>query len=199
MPSDRERHRYRHPVLRWIGHALGLIYILITLLFGPIRSLARWLAQQRLIQRYVHWVAGFPPAVGLASSLLLLGLLELSKILALLSYRWFGLLAAIAVTFSAKASIGYFAHLTWRAARPKVIAAYPWTARVDAWVGVQLAQLRGVRDRWASYLRSRPWYPGVVTTITQLRQYALYWVSAIKHRLAIFFGLAANSRGGPDR
>ncbi|MFZ4792321.1 MAG: hypothetical protein ACOYMW_15765 [Candidatus Competibacteraceae bacterium] len=195
MLPNQEQHHDRHPVLRWIGHALGIVYILVTLLLGPIKSLARWLAQQRLIQRYEHSVAGFSPAAGLAASLLSLGLLELSKIAVLLSYRGFGLLAALAVTFCAKVSIGYFAHLTWRAARPKVIVTYPWAARVDAWVEVQLAQLRGFRDRWLGYLRRQPWYPGAATTMRRLRQYVVHWASMIKRRLVIHFGSAANSRG----
>ena len=173
MTYDRAHHRYRYPRLRWIGHALGLIYILVTLLFGPIQSLARWLEQQQMIQRYERGVAHFPPAVGLAVSLLSLGFLELSKVAVLLSYRSFGLPVAILVTLCAKASIGYFTHLTWRAARTKVIAAYPWAARVDAWVGAQLALLRGFRDRWLGYLRSRSWYPGVVNAITMLRNRAV--------------------------
>ncbi len=182
MNTEPEQHRYRHPVLRGIGHALGVAYLLVTLLFGPIKSLARWLAQQRVIQRYQRMVASLPPAVGLALSLLSLGLLELSKIAVLLSYRSFGLVAAIGVTLCAKASLGYFAHLTWSAARPKVIAAYPWTARVDAWVGVQLAQLRGFRDQWLAFVRRRSWYPGVVNVITKLRKRVTRWVAAIRRR-----------------
>ncbi|MDS4030500.1 MAG: hypothetical protein RKO66_10555 [Candidatus Contendobacter sp.] len=173
--DDREHRRRRHPVLRWIGHAIGLIYILVTLLFGPIRSLAAWLQRRQFIQRYQRWVASFPPAVGLAVSLLSLGFLEISKLAVLLSYRYFGALAAVAVTIAAKASLGYFAHLTWHAARPKVIAAYAWAARVDAWVGAQLAQLRGFRNRWVGYLRSRPWYPGIANVIATLRQHAARW------------------------
>ncbi|HOW75554.1 MAG TPA: hypothetical protein P5102_16545 [Candidatus Competibacteraceae bacterium] len=188
MPFDQEQPHDRHPVLRWIGHTLGIVYILVTLLFGPIKSLARWLAQQRRIQRYEHWVSGFSPATGLAASLLSLSLLELSKIAVLLSYRGFGLLVALVVTLCAKASIGYFAHLTWRAARPQVIAAYPWTARVDAWVEVQLVQLRGFRDRWLSYVRSQPWYLGAVTTMRRLRQSVVRWVRMIKRRLAVQLG-----------
>ena len=188
VPFEQEQHPDRHPVLRWIGHALGVVYILVTLLFGPIKALAHWLEQQRLIQRYEHWVAGLRPAVGLAASLFSLSLLELSKIAVLLSYRRFGLLAALVVTLCAKASIGYFAHLTWQAARPKVIAAYPWAARVDAWVEVQLAQLRGFRDRWLGYVRSQPWYPGVITMIKSLRQSAVHWTGMIKRRLAVQFG-----------
>lgn len=188
MTDDTQHHPHRHPLLHWIGHALGLIYILVTLLFGPIQSLALWLGQQQMIQSYERWVARFPPAAGLAVSLLSLGLLELSKIAVLLSYRYFGLLAAIVVTFCAKASLGYFAHITWQAARPKVIAAYPWAARVEAWVGVQLAQLRGFRDRWLGYLRSRSWYPGVVNAITMLRNRAARGVGWIKDRLMTTFG-----------
>lgn len=188
MPFEQKQHHDRHPVLHWIGHALGIVYILVTLLFGPIKSLARWLEQQRLIQRYEHWVASFTPAAGLAASLLSLSLLELSKIAVLLSYRRFGLLAALVVTLCAKASIGYFAHLTWQAARPKVIAAYPWAARVDAWVEVQLAQLRGFRDRWLGYVRSQPWYPGTAATINSLRQSAVRWAGMIKRWLAAQFG-----------
>ena len=199
MPFEQEQHQYRHPVLRWIGHALGVIYILVTLLFGPIKALARWLEQQRLIQRYEHWVAGLPPSAGLAASLFSLSLLELSKIAVLLSYRWFGLLTALVVTLCAKASIGYFANLTWQAARPKVITAYPWAARVDAWVQVQLVQLRGFRDRWLGYVRSQPWYPGAITMIRSLRQSAVHWAGMIKRRLIIHFGSAVNSRGRPDR
>ncbi len=188
MPFEQEPHHDQHPVLRWIGHALGIGYILVTLLFGPIKALARWLAQQRLIQRYEHWVASFTPAAGLTVSLLSLSLLELSKIVVLLSYRGFGLLTALVVTLCAKASIGYFANLTWQSARPKVIAAYPWAARVDAWVDVQLAQLRRFRDRWLGYVRSQPWYPGAATTMKRLRQSAVHWASLIKRRLAAQFG-----------
>lgn len=188
VTPDSKPYHDRHPVLHWVGHVLGLAYILVTLLVGPIQSLARWLERQRLIQRYERWVAGFPPAAGLAASLLSLSLLELSKIAILLSYRSFGLLAAVVVTFCAKASAGYFAHVTWRAARPKVIAAYPWTARVEAWVGAQLAQLRSFRDRWLGYLRSRSWYPGVVNAIALLRNRASRLVGWIKNRLAAVFG-----------
>jgi hypothetical protein len=165
-----------------------LIYILVTLLFGPIKSLAIWLEQQQIIQYYERWVASFPPAAGLAVSLLSLGFLELSKMVVLLSYRYFGLRVAVVVTLCAKASLGYFAHITWHAARPKVIAAYPWAARVDTWVGVQLAQLRGFRDRWVSFIRGRLWYPGAVNAITMLRNRVAGWVGEIKSRLATLFG-----------
>lgn len=173
----------RHPLLRALGHALGLLYILVTLLFGPIRSLAIWLGQQRFIQGYQRWVATLPPAAGLIMALLALSLLEVSKLAVLLSFRYLGLLAAVIVTIAAKASFGYFAHLTWRAARPKVIATYAWAARLDAWVGEQLAQLRGLRDRWLSYLRSRSWYPGAVATWRQLRQWGQLWFRWMRRQL----------------
>lgn len=191
MKINEEHRRRRHPRLRRIGHVVGVFYLLVTLLFGPIKSLALWLERRHIIQRYERWVAGFPPAAGLSISLLSLGFLELSKIAVLLSYRAFGLLAAVAATLCAKASLGYFAHLTWRAARPKVIAAYPWAARTDAWVGVQLAQLRGFRDRWVGYLKSRPWYPGVIYAITALRKSAARRISKIKSRLATYAGVAS--------
>jgi hypothetical protein len=41
-----------------------LAYVLVTLLFGPIRSLARWLERQRIVQRYERRVARWPPAAG---------------------------------------------------------------------------------------------------------------------------------------
>ena len=204
MTDDTRHHPQRHPLLPGVGHALGLLYILVTLLFGPIQSLALWLGRQRLIQRYERWVAGLPPAAALAGSLLSLGLLEVSKAAVLLSFRYFGWLAAVGVTVGAKASLGYFAHTTWRAARPKVIAAYPWAARVEAWVGVQLAQLRGFRDRWVGYLRGRPWYPGVVNAITLLRNRAARGVGWIKDRLTTVFGCGrwpgrAAQRNGKSR
>ena len=188
MTPDEAPHRPRHPRLRWIGHALGLTYVLVTLLFGPIQSLARRLERQRIVRRYERRVARWPPAAGLALSLLSLGLLELSKIAVLLSYRSLGLLAAVVVTLCAKASAGYFAHVTWRAARPKVIATYAWAARVDAWVGVQLAQLRGFRDRWRGYLSSRSWYPGAVAALLKIRQRAARWIGWIKDRWATALG-----------
>ena len=181
-------HHHQHPLLRGIGHALGVLYIVVTLLFGPIRSLAVWLEQQRFIQRYERWVAGLPPAAGLAVSLLALGLLEVAKVAVLLSLRYFGVIAAVVVTVGAKASLGYFAHLTWRAARPQVIAAYPWAARVDAWVGVQLALLRGFRDRWLAYLRRQSWYSGVVNIVRTLRRQAARVLGWIKARWVRVFG-----------
>ena len=183
-----EPRHHRHPILRGIGHALGVLYIFVTLLFGPIRSLAAWLEQQRFIQRYERWVGELPPAAGLAGSLLALSLLEVAKVAVLLSLRYFGLMAAVVVTVGAKASLGYFAHVTWRAARPQVIAAYPWAARVDAWVGAQLALLRGFRDRWLDTLRRRSWYPGVVNAVRTIRNQAARVLGWIKARWAAAFG-----------
>lgn len=187
MTEDSRHHPRRHPLLRGVGHALGVLYILVTLLFGPIKSLARWLERQRFILRYERQVADLPPAAALTVSLLSLGLLEVSKVAVLLSFRHFGLLAAVMVTVGAKASVGYFAHSTWRAARPRVIAAYAWAARVDAWVGAQLAQLRGFRDRWLNDLRSRSWYPGVVNAIMLLPNRAVRVVGWLKDRLKTAF------------
>jgi len=133
-------------------------------------------------------VAGLPPAAGLTVSLLALGLLEVAKVAVLLSLRYFGVIVAVVVTVGAKASLGYFAHLTWRAARPKVIAAYPWVARVDAWVGAQLALLRGFRDRWRDALRRQSWYPGVVNAVRTLRRQAARVLGWIKARWAWAFG-----------
>ncbi|KAB2925557.1 MAG: hypothetical protein F9K25_16755 [Candidatus Contendobacter sp.] len=183
-----EQPHHQHPLLRGIGHALGVLYIVVTLLFGPIRSLAAWLEQQRLIQRYERWVGGLPPAAGLTVSLLALGLLEVAKVAVLLSLRYFGVIAAVVVTVAAKASLGYFAHLTWRAARPRVIATYPWAARVDAWVGAQLALLRGFRDRGLDALRRRSWYPGVVNAFRIVRSRAARLLGWIKARWARAFG-----------
>jgi hypothetical protein len=87
-----------------------------------------------------------------------------------------------------KASLGYFAHMTWRAARPRVIVAYPWAARVDAWVGAQLALLRGFRDRWLGSLRRRSWYPGVVNVFRTIRKRAAAVIGWIKARWATAFG-----------
>lgn len=185
MLSDEQPHDPpNYPRLRGIGHVLGLLYVLVTLLFGPIRSLARWLGQQQWIQRYQQWVATLPPAMALILSLSSLVLLELTKIIVLLAFRAFGVLAAVGVTLCAKASIGYFAHLTWQAARPQVITAYPWAAKVDAWIGAQLAQLRRFRDRWLAYLRSRAWYTGIAGPIWVLRKRAAHMMSWIKAKLA---------------
>lgn len=197
---DDERHRrHRHPRSRGIGHALGLAYVLVTLLFGPIRSLARRLERQEIVRRYEIRVAAFPPAAGLALSLLALGLLELSKIAVLLSYRFAGLPGAVAAMLCAKASVGYFAHVTWRAARPKVIAAYPRVARVDGWIGAQLAQLRGFRDRWLDSLRARSWYPGAVRAFLVIRNRAARAAGRTKGKLAAAFGAAAGSTRKRDR
>ncbi|HAS86468.1 MAG TPA: hypothetical protein DCS31_06705 [Candidatus Competibacteraceae bacterium] len=54
--------RYRYPRLRWFGRILGLLYLLVTALFGPIKSLARWLAGQKTVQRYQRGVANLPPS-----------------------------------------------------------------------------------------------------------------------------------------
>lgn len=115
-------------------------------------------------------------------------MLEVAKVAVLLSLRYFGLVAAAVVTVGAKASLGYFAHLTWRAARPQVIAAYAWAARVDAWVGAQLAQLRGFRDHWLDALRRRSWYPGAVNAVRTLRHQAARGLGWIKARWATAFG-----------
>ena len=199
MTDHEKPHRYRHPILRGIGHALGLAYGLVTLLFGPIRSLARWLERQRIVRRYERRVAAFPPAAGLALSLLALGLLELSKIAVLLSYRYAGLPGAVAVMLCAKASIGYFAHLTWRAARPKVVATYPWAARVDAWIGAQLARLRGFRDRWLGYLRARSWYRGAVAALGDFRRRAARWAGAFRRWLAPWLASATDPKATDPR
>lgn len=188
MTEDSTQHPRRHPLLRGIGHALGLLYILVTLLFGPLKSLAAWLERQRLIQGYERWVAALPPAAGLAVSLLSLGLLEVSKLAVLLTFRYLGLLAAVVVTVGAKASLGYFAHTTWRAARPQVIAAYAWAARVDTWVGEQLALLGRFRARWVGYLRSRSWYPGAVAAWRRVRERASRWLGWLRGKLAAVAG-----------
>lgn len=180
MTSHRTMSRYRYPRLHWMGRVLGLLYVLVTALFGPIKSLARWLAGQQAIQRYQRMVANLPPSAGLALSFVSLVGLEASKVAVLLSYRYFGLAAAVIVTLCAKASLGYFAHLTWQAARPRVIAAYPWAARADAWVGARLAQLRGFRDRWVIYLHNQPWYRAGRAVIAMLRKQTMRFVERIR-------------------
>lgn len=170
IPS-RKNHPYRFPFLRWIGRIVGFIYLLVTLLFGPIKPIATWFQQQRFIQRYQSWVSSFPPAWGLAISLSSLVLLELSKIAVLLTFRHAGWLAAILVTLFAKASIGYFAHITWRAARPKVIEAYQWAARIDAWVETQMAKLRAFRDHWSHLLKHHPGYLAALRAVTILKRW----------------------------
>lgn len=167
-------------VLHVAGDVLGLVYVLVTLLFGPIKSLARWLANQQLIQRYKNFVAQLPPAAGLTFSLLSLGALELSKIMVILAYGAGGLpLALLAILFS-KASLGYFAHTTWMAARPNVIAAYPRVRAVDAWVGVQLGIIRGFKDRLVVRLRAAPWYPAARAAIMAVRQAGLAVVERVR-------------------
>lgn len=157
----------RHPLLRWLSHAFGAGYILVTLLFGPIKWLARLLARQSFIQKYQAGIAQLPPPIGLLVSILSLGLLEISKIFVLLVYRHHGLFGAILAATAAKASLGYLAHTTWHAARPKVIAAYPWAARVDAWVGARIAFLKAYRDRVSAAIR--PFTEPVLTMIKKIR------------------------------
>lgn len=153
MVASREHTLHQNSLPRRIGQGLGLLYLLVTLLFGPIKSLAAWLGRQHIVQRYQQWVSRCSPALGLFLSLSSLVLLELSKIIVLLTFQRAGLLAAVMVTLLAKVSVGYFAHATWQAARPKVIHAYAWVARVDAWVGIQLTKLRVWRDRWAQVIQ----------------------------------------------
>jgi len=69
-----------------------------------------------------------------------------------------------------------------------VIATYPWAARVDAWVGAQLALLRGFRDRGLDALRRRSWYPGVVNAFRIVRSRAARLLGWIKARWARAFG-----------
>lgn len=157
----------RHPLLRWLGHAFGVGYILVTLLFGPIKWLAKWLAQQSYIQKYQAGIALLPPPLGLMISVVSLGLLEVSKLFVLLTYRRYGLFAAILAATAAKASLGYLAHTTWHAARPKVIATYPWAARADAWVGAQIIQLKSYRDRLA--MTVRPLTESILAAIKKIR------------------------------
>ena len=154
MLPSRKSDFHRSSLPRRIGQGLGLLYLLVTLLFGPIKSLASWLGRQRIVQRYQQWVSDSPPAVGLSLSLSSLLLLELSKIIVLLTFQRAGLLAAIMATLLAKGSVGYFAHTTWRAARSGVIGAYAWAARADAWVGIQLTKLHVWRDHWARVIQS---------------------------------------------
>lgn len=166
------------------GDIVGLLYVLVTLLFGPIKSLARWLARQQFIQRYKIFIAGLPPAAGLTLSLLSLGALELSKILVILAFRAGGVpLAILAILFS-KASLGYFAHTTWMAARPKVIAAYPRMSAVDAWVGAQLAMIRGFKDRLLAKMRAAPWYPAARDAVVAVRQTGQAAVARVRAWLA---------------
>lgn len=162
------------------GHVFGFLYILVTLLFGPVKSVAQWLAQQRFIQRYKAFVGGLPPALGLTLSLLCLGLLELSKIVVLLAYHKGGLLLALCTTITAKLSFGYWAHMTWHAAREKVIAAYPRIRAIDAWVGQQIAIIKGFRDRIVAKVTSASWYPVVQRFSAAARQAAKTGIARIK-------------------
>lgn len=157
-------------MLHVAGDIIGLAYVLVTLLFGPIKSLARWLARQQLVQRYKAFIAQLPPAAGLTVSLLSLGALELSKIMVILAYRTGGLPLAVLAILLSKASLGYFAHTTWMAARPKVIAAYPRVRAVDAWVGAQLGIIRGFKDRLVAKLRAASWYPAARNAVMAVRQ-----------------------------
>lgn len=108
-----------------------------------------------------------PPPLGLMVSILSLGLLELSKIFVLLTYRRYGLFVAILAATAAKASLGYLAHTTWHAARPKVIAAYPWAARADTWVGAQIARLKGYRDLVVGAVR--PLTKSILAAVKKIR------------------------------
>lgn len=166
----RQTETFWQHVLHVAGDVVGLVYVLVTLLFGPIKSLARWLAEQKLIQRYKNFIGLLPPTAGLTVSVLSLGALELSKILVILGYRAGGLpLALLAIVFS-KASLGYFAHTTWTAARPKVIASFPRVRAVDAWVGVQLGIIRDFKDRLGAKVRAASWYPAARTAVLVARQ-----------------------------
>lgn len=156
-----------------VGHVFGFLYILVTLLFGPVKSVANWLAQQSLIQKYKTFIAGLPPALGLMVSVLSLGLLELSKLAVLFAYQRGGLLVALCTTLMAKLSFGYLAHTTWHAARPKVIEAYPRVRTVDAWVGRQIAIIKGFRDRIVAQVRAAAWYPALVRCAAAVRQAAV--------------------------
>lgn len=162
------------------GHIFGFLYIVVTLLFGPVKSVARWLAQQRFIHRYKVFVGSLSPSLGLALSLLCLSLLELSKIIVLLAYSKGGLLLAFLTTVLAKLSFGYWAHMTWYAARAKVIAAYPRVRAVDAWVGQQIAIIKGFRDRIVAKVTNASWYPAVQRFSASVRQAASVGIARFK-------------------
>lgn len=162
------------------GHVAGFLYILITWLFGPVKSVALWLARQRFIHRYKEFVGALPPALGLGLSLLCLSLLELSKIIVLLAYSKGGLLLAFLTTVLAKLSFGYWAHMTWHAARAKVIAAYPRVRAIDAWVGQQIAIIKSFRDRIFAKVTGASWYPAVQRFTAQVRQVAKSGIVRIK-------------------
>lgn len=168
--APRKPETFLQHVFHVAGDIVGLVYVLVTLLFGPIKSLARWLARQEVIQRYKNFIAHLPPAAGLTFSVLSLGALELSKVLVILAYRAGGVpLALLAILFS-KASLGYFAHTTWTAARPKVVAAYPRVRAVDAWVEAQLLMIRGFKDRLLARVKASAWYPAAHQAIHAVRQ-----------------------------
>lgn len=162
------------------GHIFGFLYIVVTLLFGPVKSVALWLAQQRFIQRYKAFVGSLPPALGLTLSLLCLGLLELSKIVVLMAYHKGGLLLALCTTITAKLSFGYWAHMTWHAAREKVIATYPRVRAIDAWVGQQIAIIKGFRDRIVAKVTTASWYPAVQRFSVRVRQVAKQGIARVK-------------------
>ncbi len=178
---------HRHPVLRWVGRMFGVLYILGTLLFGPVKWLAVWLARQEVVHRYRLGIAALPPSLGLAVSVLSLGLLEVSKIAVLLVYHRYGLIMAVLATIAAKISLGYVAHTTWHAARPKVIAVYPWAARADAWVGQQIARIKGYRDHVVAAIRESFWYPAAVRVIDAARPVLAGAVATIKKLVANIF------------
>ena len=164
------RYPRQHPVLRLLGRFIGLVYILVTLLFGPIKSVARWLARQTWVQAYRDFVGRLPPGAALGLSLLALGLLEVSKIAVLLAYERAGLPGAAAALLLSKASMGYFAHLTWMAARASVVAAYPRVGRVEAWVLARLAVLRQWGVAVGGIIRAMAWYPAAAGLMRLIAQ-----------------------------
>ncbi len=187
MEEELTPSEHRHPGLRWIGRVLGTLYILGTLLFGPVKWLALWLMRQSIIQKYKTGIAALPPHLGLAVSILSLGLLEVSKFAVLLIYGRYGVMAAVLATVMAKISLGYFAHTTWHAARPKVIATYPWTARADAWVGQQMALARAYRDGILAAIRESSWFSAATRMADALRPMMFGAVVALKMVLRNIF------------
>lgn len=178
-PPDQHQESFNH-FAHVAGHVAGFLYILITWLFGPVKSVALWLARQRFIQRYKAFVGSLPPALGLGLSLLCLSLLELSKIIVLLAYSKGGLLLAFLTTVLAKLSFGYWAHMTWHAARAKVIAAYPRVRAIDAWVGQQIAIIKSFRNRIITKITGASWYPAVQRFTAQVRQVAKSGIARFK-------------------
>jgi hypothetical protein len=162
------------------GHVFGFLYIVVTLLFGPVKSVALWLARQRFIHRYKEFVSRLSPALGLTLSLLCLSLLELSKIIVLMAYSKGGLFLALLTTILAKLSFGYWAHMTWHAARAKVTAAYPRIRAIDAWVGQQIAIIKGFRDRIVAKIKGASWYPTVQRFNATVRQAAKNGIARFK-------------------